>query len=190
MAAVQKAAKIDPIITAAITPPPYRTSIVTPIGDDNVKLVPRGNLLLEEATRRARATLDLFTRTANTPPEGASDFSVKVLLGPKNARESVWVSSLERRVGRRFFIITTERWSGRLSNEPTQSIGLKIGDRVSFSANDIRDWTYRTVDGQVVGNFTACAITAQEGPDRLAEFVEKTRLDCSWIGEASKLAMR
>ena len=82
-------------------------------------------------------------RAANNPPEGAGDFAVKVTLGPKDSRETVWVSALERRMTRRFLILTSERWSGRLSNEPTQSIGHKIGDRVSFSASEIRDWTYR-----------------------------------------------
>jgi uncharacterized protein YegJ (DUF2314 family) len=180
----------DPVTTGAVPPRPPVSNAVAPVIDDNMKVAGSGNVLMSEALRRARTSLQDFLAKAAAPPEGTSGFSVKVLVGPKEAREALWLSALERRVERNLLFGTSERWSGRLTNAPTESNMLRVGDRISFEASEIRDWTYAAVGGRPVGNFTACALTAPEGRAKLAELTEKTGLDCGWVGLAAQSAAR
>lgn len=189
-AAAVEPPQADPVVTATMPPEQPQGPEVRPTDDDNVKLVRAGDALMAEAARRAQASLDDFIATAKSPPEGARGFAVKVALGPKDARENIWVSALERRVRRKVFVTVSESWSGRLSNAPVRLQGLKLGDRVSFGAGDIRDWTYRAADGRIMGNFSACAIAAGEGQEKLGQLVAALRLDCGWVEETRKAAAR
>ncbi len=180
----------DPMITGAVPAHPPMPHAVAPAIDDNMKIPTSGNALMIEALRRARASLEDFLKMANAPPEGTSGFAVKVLVGPREAREALWVSALERRVQRNFLFGASERWSGRLANAPTEGGTLRVGDRIAFETSEIRDWTYFVEGGRPMGNFTACALTAPEGRAKLAELTEKTGLDCGWIAQAAKTAAR
>ncbi len=75
-------------------------------------------------------------------------------LGPKDSREVLWLSGLERREQRNILFGTIERWSGQLANEPVELQGFRLGDRVSFETSEVRDWTY-VMDGRPLGNFSA-----------------------------------
>ncbi len=180
----------DPIITGAVPAQPSLPQAVAPTIGENMRIAIAGETLMAEALRRARASLQDFLTLAAAPTDGTSGFAVKVLVGPKEAREALWVSALERRVQRNLLFGTTERWSGRLANAPTESSILRVGDRITFETSEIRDWTYQTARGQPLGNFTACALMAAEGRGKLAELTEKTGLDCGWIALTAKTASR
>ncbi len=184
------ATQVDPMMTGAVPRQPAQPRVSLPTVDENVKVAISGDALMTEALRRARNSLEDFLKSAIAPPEGASGFAVKVLVGPKEAREALWVSALERRVQRNLIFGTSERWSGRLANAPTENASLQVGDRISFETSEIRDWTYFSADGRPQGNFTACALTAPEGRAKLAELTEKTGLDCGWTAKVARTASR
>ncbi len=184
----------DPIVTASLpasaAPSAAAAPSARPSTDANTRIVQGRNALMAEALRRAQGSLEDFLKTAARPPEGAVGFAVKVALGSREAREVLWLSGLERREQRNVLFGTTERWSGQLANEPTEIRGFKIGDRIGFETSEIRDWTYVAADGRPRGNFTACALTAQDGRTKLEELVRTTGLDCDWIEQARTTAAR
>ncbi len=158
--------------------------------EESARVASNGSVLMVEALRRARASLETFLQAAAAPPEGKSGFAVKVLVGPPEAREALWLSGLERRVQRNFLFGETERWSGRLANTPAESSRLRLGDRIAFETSEIRDWTYIDAGNRAMGNFTACALTAPAGRAKLAELTEKTGLDCGWVSLVTRTAGR
>ncbi len=180
----------DPVITNAVPPQPPLPRASTPMIDESARVASNGSVLMVEALRRARSSLETFLQAAAAPPEGTSGFAVKVLVGPPDAREALWLSGLERRVQRNFLFGETERWSGQLANTPAESSRLRIGDRIAFETSEIRDWTYVDAAKRTMGNFTACALTAPAGRAKLAELTEKTGLDCGWVSLVTRTAGR
>jgi uncharacterized protein YegJ (DUF2314 family) len=149
--------------------------------DANVRLVRTGNPLVEAARSRARDSLDRFIGTASNPPAGAKSFMLKIALRQSGQVENIWVGSLAAAPAQPGGV---PRLSGQLANTPQFVKGLRLGQRVAFTLADVTDWMYVGGDGKMVGNFTACALAAAEGPAALESIVREHRLDCGWLAEA------
>ncbi|MGZ8407195.1 MAG: hypothetical protein ACXWVJ_04125 [Caulobacteraceae bacterium] len=55
----------------------------------------------------------------------------------------------------------------------------KLGERIEFSRGQIADWTYIDgAKGQMVGNFTGCALLTKEPPAQAEEFKRLYGLQC------------
>jgi uncharacterized protein YegJ (DUF2314 family) len=158
--------------------------------NDSVAMVRVGDLLMKEARLRAKGTLDDFLAIATKPPEGARNFLVKVALKNEDSVENIWVGALERRVRKKMFITVSERWSGRLANQPIGQSGRKQGDKVNFTRDDIVDWMYFDPSGRMIGNTSACAVAAREGGGRLDDLKRRFGLDCRWVGEVTTATAR
>lgn len=157
--------------------PPAR---VRDTDDANVKHVDVNHPMMLAARQRAQDGLDDFFRIGRKPPQGAGGFMLKVALHADGQTENIWVGALELRTRKKVFITVSESLGGRLANQPTIVKNRKIGDRITFSRRDIRDWMYRTSDRRIVGNYTACAIAAVQDPQALEAMARQYGLDCSW----------
>jgi len=66
---------------------------------------------------------------------------------------------------------------GRINNTPQFVTSVKAGQRIIFKEKDIVDWLYRE-NGQMHGNFTACALARREPPTEARAFMLKYGLTC------------
>ncbi len=96
------------------------------------------------------------------------------LTGDNGRREDVWVTPFARRDG---FLM------GILADEPRQSSIHSSGDLVTFSVDDVRDWSFFGEDGRMYGNYTTRLLLSAVGPDRAAEIsalLSKTPAPADW----------
>ena len=77
--------------------------------------------------------------------------------------EIIWVAPFARIDG---------GFAGLLANEPQALGGLKAGDRVDFSQEQIVDWSFPGPDGKVYGNFTTRVMLPHLSDDERATLTE------------------
>ncbi|MGO4855669.1 DUF2314 domain-containing protein [Phaeovulum sp. W22_SRMD_FR3] len=97
----------------------------------------------------------------------APDFTLKIslpvssdsaqLLGVTD--EAIWVEEIAQK-GNAF--------TARLANEPDFMSGLYLGDPVSFTRDQIIDWSLQASDGLLYGNFTTRALLSHRTPEEAA----------------------
>jgi uncharacterized protein YegJ (DUF2314 family) len=125
---------------------------------------------MQKALAKAASTLPEFLRLAANPRSGTSGYALKVGISDGRNTEYFWVNN---------FATAGATFIGTLNNEPRLVKKHKLGERVTFSENQIADWTYvDQVNKRVFGNFTACAILSKEPPDQAAAFKRQYGLQC------------
>ncbi|MEP7009173.1 MAG: DUF2314 domain-containing protein [Acidobacteriota bacterium] len=120
---------------------------------DKGTLVPGSDPEMNSAILRARQTLDDFLAVKNKAPDGISGFVVKVRFEHGTAQEHMWVTPFRQGARGAF--------QGTLKSEPQWIPGLKLGQEVSFTRDQISDWGYNQ-GGTLVGYFTTCAMFAKD----------------------------
>ncbi|MGL5137200.1 MAG: DUF2314 domain-containing protein, partial [Beijerinckiaceae bacterium] len=106
---------------------------------------------------------------------GESNFVVKMPMTSDGLTENIWVGALRNDPEKPGAFI------GRLANEPNMIKGYASGQRIRFTIDEVNDWTYRTAEGAVRGNYTGCAIAAGLGAEAVKQIEAGARLDCSWL---------
>jgi uncharacterized protein YegJ (DUF2314 family) len=124
---------------------------------DNVSLVPDGDPQMTAAIAKARASLDQFLSLKAKAPDGVSSYFVKVLFKAGGTGEHMWVSP--------FRTSGTGELQGILKSEPNFAPGLRWGQEVTFSKDQITDWGY-TKDGKLLGYFTTCVLLSRDADMR------------------------
>jgi uncharacterized protein YegJ (DUF2314 family) len=103
---------------------------------------------LDRIAEQARATLPVFVRRLRHPMDGDDNFRIKCPFradsGSGFSREQLWLSDIRFKNGAYF---------GTVTNTPFYISGLKKGDTLSFSIDDITDWMY-TRDGKIIGGLS------------------------------------
>ncbi len=145
-------------------------SVMKKIERDEIALVARGDPAMAAAVREARATLDDFLKLKKKPRPSITSFAVKVGVHEGQETEFFWVNPFEWR---------GSRYQGRLNNTPRTVKNVKHGDTITFKKSEIIDWTY-TENGQMKGNYTACAILRKEAQAERDAFKKKFGLDCTF----------
>lgn len=135
---------------------------------DEIAMVAKGDRDMEDAFRKARASLDDFIALLRKPRPTITNLAVKVRVGDANGDEYFWVSRPTEKDG---------RFIGRLDNTPRIVKNVKEGQLISFKREEIFDWLYRE-DGKMLGNFTACALVKKEPPREAAAFKQRFKLTC------------
>lgn len=139
-------------------------------GDDSVR-IRNGDAAMIAAKQKARASLKDFLALVDHPRDGTRNFSVKIGLPiGGDDYEYIWIRPFER---------DGERFVGRLVNTPLHFTNIKYGDRLIFHEKDIADWSYLEGD-RTIGNFTACAIVANEPPEARQTFMQRYHLSCEF----------
>lgn len=99
---------------------------------------------VNRAMDEARATVDQFIAALNSPQPSQQAFSVKLLVSDGQHGEHMWVAPVRFDQG---------KFYGQINNVPERVRGVKLGDEVSVSANEISDWMF--VDrGRLIGGYT------------------------------------
>ena len=150
--------------------PAFGQSIVERAARDEITYMASEEPAMRDAFRKARATLDDFLSAAAHPKEGTTNHALKVAISDGKATEYFWVSS---------FVPKHDRFIGTLNNEPRVVKKQKLGESIEFSREQIADWTF--VDrskGQMIGNFTGCALMTKELPAQAEKFKRRYGLQC------------
>ncbi len=137
---------------------------------DEVVRLPRNDPAMDEAFRRARATLPDFYKVLDAPGPGIRNLTVKVgLPTPRGGREYVWLSDPLRK---------GDQIVGTIDNTPVDTQAYRKGQQVVFPETAVVDWAYREGD-RMRGNYTACALTSKFSAKERRRFEEEYGIDCS-----------
>jgi uncharacterized protein YegJ (DUF2314 family) len=120
------------------------------------------------AFQKARATLKEFLALVREPRSSITTYAVKIGIPDRGEREYFWISRFSQQGG---LLI------GRIDNTPRLVSNVREGERISFKENDVVDWLYRE-NGNMVGNFTACALLKKEPPQQADAFKKEYGLNC------------
>jgi uncharacterized protein YegJ (DUF2314 family) len=115
---------------------------------------------MNAAIEKARATVGEFWHQFEKPDPGVSDFALKVKIKDPNGVEHFWLISIERGKRRHF---------GEVNNDPNTVKMVKLGDRYSFTDDEITDWSFMR-NGKLVGNLTLRALLKHMPPDEAAKY--------------------
>ncbi len=143
-------------------------SVVDRAENDELYLAADDDKDMEDAFRKAREGLDGFLRLSKSPTLGKSDFSVKVGITEGENTEYFWISPFQE---------TADAFAGILNNEPRMVTTVRMGQEVTFTKEQIVDWLYSD-QGQMVGNFTACAMLKKEPDSERRAFEQRFGLRC------------
>jgi uncharacterized protein YegJ (DUF2314 family) len=122
------------------------------------------------ARKKARETFAEFLALAEKPRETTRNFAVKVGVREGRQTEFFWIAPFARK---------GEGFSGNLNNTPRLVKRVKSGEEISFARNEIIDWMY-IEDGQMKGNFTACALILKSPPQDQEAFKKRFGFDCNF----------
>ena len=93
-----------------------------------------------------------------------ADAAIKVAVpADGGGDEIIWVTPFARRDG---------LFAGALANEPQSMEGQHIGDIITFSAEQVRDWSFFGPDGRMYGSYTTRVILTELAPERAAQIQE------------------
>lgn len=116
--------------------------------DDQVRFISEQDKAMNAAIAEARSRLGEFFSIANSPPEGADDFKLKVKVSDDSGIEHLWFSPFKEIEG---------GYAGVLVNEPNVISSMKYGEVYAFREVQITDWGYVLNDKQV-GSYTVCVL--------------------------------
>lgn len=134
------------------------------IGQGGPITVPGDDEEMNVAIEKARRRLPWFMAQLAKPGAGESGFAVKVQLPVINHEtdvngEHIWVINIE--------IDPEGNLSGDIDNDPQHLSGLKAGDRLVFTIDEITDWMFLR-NGKIVGNETRRALLKFMSPEERA----------------------
>ena len=115
---------------------------------DQVQHVSEQDKNMNLAIAQAKSTLDDFLAVSRKPPDGASNFKLKVMLSDENGVEHFWFIPFKEIKG---------GFSGVLANNPEVIQSVTAGQVYSFQRDQITDWGYE-LNGKQIGSFTVCAL--------------------------------
>lgn len=125
---------------------------------------------MRAAYAKARSTLPRFLKLVDAPPDHIEHLLVKLGFPAEGGAEFIWIFDVRK---------TPAGFSGRIGNRPNEIKHLAEGDPVTFTRQQIVDWSYRDKrTGRFVGNFTGCAILMKQSRADRLRFAEATGLHC------------
>lgn len=103
---------------------------------------------MDRAVETAQKKVDKFIAVLSSPKASQSRFAVKKRFIDGDKVEHLWLNEVSFD-GRLFH--------GKVDNEPVDIKGVRPGQQVSVSPNEISDWMY-VQDGRLVGGYTISAM--------------------------------
>jgi uncharacterized protein YegJ (DUF2314 family) len=142
--------------------------------------VPTGDRAMIVAAGKAQAGLDDFLAKLANPPDGTSNYAIKV--GIIDRPNGYALTSDQGVAGVEYFwltdiVATRDGFLGQLGNDPELVRNVHFAEQIPFRKSDIFDWLYFD-NGQMKGNFTACPALLRGPPEELRLFREQFGMDC------------
>jgi len=152
-------------VAAGLALPAAAQGLMDKAERDEIVAVAQGDPTMAAAYRKARETLPAFLTLALAPQPGQEGFSVKVAIrdGRSNNAEYFWIYPFARE---------GDRFSGKLNNRPRSVHHVQMGDTITFSQQEIVDWTYMD-HGAMKGNYTAQAFLKKASPEEREAFRQR-----------------
>jgi uncharacterized protein YegJ (DUF2314 family) len=115
---------------------------------------------MDRAVQTAQETVNQFIAVLGSPKDNQSRFAVKTPFVEGDKVEHIWLNkvSFDGRV-----------FHGQVDNEPVDIKGVRPGQEVSVSPNEISDWMY-VQDGRLVGGYTIGAMFRNMAPAEKTQF--------------------
>lgn len=108
---------------------------------------PRLNVAQENAQRYLTR---FFNAVLDDTGMARNDAAVQVAIPTNDATyEVIWITP---------FAQNGDHFIGLLANKPSNLVGLKAGDAVKFSAEQVRDWYFIGRNGRIFGSYTTRAM--------------------------------
>ncbi|WP_216962188.1 DUF2314 domain-containing protein [Lysobacter sp. MMG2] len=101
-------------------------------------------------------------------PDGATGFSVKVLLTVGGKKEYLWLNPVR---------LDGAGLRGTINNRPVALASSMYGQSIEIRSDDVVDWMYQ-VGGKTIGARTACASLAKVDPEARRAYISKYGLQC------------
>jgi uncharacterized protein YegJ (DUF2314 family) len=129
----------------------------------NVHGVPLADPAFDSAAREARRTLPIFLAKWRAKPAGYAAFRVKAAFRTDDGLgdEYLWFEPQT--------VSANGQMSGRLSNDTTRILKMKMGSSVQVEPRKIVDWMY-VKDRRMFGQFTMRAQLDRATPQQRAQF--------------------
>jgi uncharacterized protein YegJ (DUF2314 family) len=116
--------------------------------DDRIVRVSERDRNMNLAIAEAKRTLDDFLALSRKPPDGASNFKLKVMLSDESGVEHFWFIPFKE---------IKDGFTGVLANDPQVVKSVVAGKVYAFKREQISDWGYE-LKGKQIGSFTVCAL--------------------------------
>nr|WP_315468496.1 DUF2314 domain-containing protein [uncultured Undibacterium sp.] len=116
--------------------------------DDRTVKVSEQDKNMNLAIAEARRTLDGFLALSKKPPEGASNFKLKVMVSDEGGVEHFWFIPFKE---------IKDGFAGVLANDPQVIKSVVAGKVYAFKREQITDWGYE-LNGKQIGSYTVCAL--------------------------------
>lgn len=126
---------------------------------DKVVAVDAGDVAMNAAIAKARATLPQFWERYAKPGPGEESFGLKVAISGGGHIEHFWLIGIKRENG---------VLSGEINNDPNWVTTVKLGQRYVIPEKDISDWIYMR-DGKIMGAYTMRALLDRMPPEQAAD---------------------
>lgn len=115
---------------------------------------------MNAAIARARSSVSRFTAAFASEDPGLSFFSVKKPYAQRSGgKEHIWIDVTE---------IVGDTIRGTIADDPVDIAGMRFGDAVELTADEITDWMYVNAAREVVGGYTIRVLVHRSTPEELA----------------------
>jgi uncharacterized protein YegJ (DUF2314 family) len=159
------------VVLASLAASPIAAQTVTEKGErDEIAIVAKSDPVMAAAMRKARAELPGFLAIAAAPKPGMEAFAVKVAIRESSDAEYFWIDP---------FTSSGRQFSGVINNEPRMVHSVKLGQTITFDLSEVVDWMYID-NGEMKGNYTACALLTSAPAQEVEEFKKRFRLNCDF----------
>ena len=115
---------------------------------------------MNAAITRARSSVSRFTAAFASKDPGLSFFSVKKPYAQRSGgKEHIWIDVTE---------IAGDTIRGTIADDPLDIAGMRFGDAVELTVEEITDWMYVNAAREVVGGYTIRVLVHRSTPEELA----------------------
>ena len=149
----------------------YADSITQKAENDELSFIPDDDPDMAKAMIHAKSTLSEFLALKAKPTDTQQNFSIKIAIVDGDNKEFFWIG--------RFQEVSSGNYIGTLDNEPRTVKNVTNGQQINFKKDDIVDWLY-IENGNMKGNFTACALLKREPVADQEEFKRAYGLECEF----------
>lgn len=136
--------------------------------NDQTVMVSEQDKNMNLAIAEARKSLDNFLALSKNPPEGATNFKLKVMLSDDSGVEHFWFIPFKE---------VKDGFAGVLANDPQVIKSVVAGKIYSFKREQITDWGYE-MNGKQMGSFTVCALFKTMPPAVVARYKQDHGFVC------------
>ena len=134
--------------------------VIRRAGEPHCVQITEENKAMDRAVQTAHKTVDKLIEALRSPKGNQSRFAVKKPFVEGDKVEHIWLKDVS---------FDGKLFHGKVDNAPVDIKGVRLGQEVSVSPNEISDWMY-VQDGRLVGGYTICAMCENMSPEEKQQF--------------------